>query len=89
MKIYDSNRSGIMQYVHDIEEYAARKNTRGDGWISSFTLDLLEAKWAPFNDADFIKALLSIPAYVIARILLFDSEGYMHAIDKVRERMHT
>lgn len=95
MKTYANDRSGIYRYSMDITNYYFNQvqkrryssPLRDDGWISHFLFDLNEGKHKPFNDPRFIRSMLSIPAYVIARTLLYDSEGYTHAVERINSKI--
>ena len=90
MKKYELSRSGANEYANDIEAYYYRqleKYTLWDnGWISHFTI-MLRDKW--YNDEEFLSKLFKHAPYAIGRTLLYDSEGYMHALQKVGKEYWT
>ena len=94
---YTNNREGIQRYVHDMRNYYwnqcykavpnATRSVDRYGYLDMFIIDLTEVENHSFRSPDFTKALLSIKPYVIARTLMNDSEGYIHAVAKIVKKM--
>ncbi len=73
-------------YADKLRDYYDRQSRHPYMWLKMFAIGLESQTYAPYTDDSFLSALLMIKPHVLGRILLYDAEGYIHAMDKVRAK---
>lgn len=76
-------------YADKLRDYYNRQSRHPYMWLAMFAIELERQANAPYTDDSFLSALLMIKPHILGRILLYDAEGYIHAIDKVRTKEAT